>query len=288
MINKYIRAILPHGLIWLMQKNEPYRNHKLPRDIKSVLSANKKKFNIHKGERCFIAGTGASINSQNLLPLKDEIVISLSKFYYHKDYENIKPKYQIHSGFCLHPDVDYKTAIASWDEMNEKVLSEIIFLNYGDREFITTNKLLSKINNRVRYYYSNKTVTNEGITSIDMSHGIYHFPCISILGIQIAIYLGFKEIYLLGLDHDWILKMFEKLPPHFYDESLDPLSSEGQSHWDIPINTDFNETINSYHEMWYYYNSIKKYAKDNDISIINCTNGGLLDVFPRMKFENLF
>ncbi|MGK0327336.1 MAG: hypothetical protein ACJAYY_000301 [Paraglaciecola sp.] len=50
---------------------------------------------------------------------------------------------------------------------------------------------------------------------IDLTKSIYRFQNISILSIQIAIYMGFKEIYLVGLDHDWILRMFDKSHMHF-------------------------------------------------------------------------
>lgn len=35
------------------------------------------------------------------------------------------------------------------------------------------------------------------------------------------------------------------------------------------------------------YKAAKKYADAHNIKIINCTRGGMLEVFPRMKLEDV-
>ncbi|WP_222862399.1 hypothetical protein, partial [Campylobacter concisus] len=43
----------------------------------------------HKGKRCFILGSGPSIKSEDLKPLKNEIVFALNNFYVHNDFDEI-------------------------------------------------------------------------------------------------------------------------------------------------------------------------------------------------------
>ena len=55
-----------------------------------------KKFkNIHSGKRCFILATGPSINQMELSVLKDEVTIAVSFFGYHKNLNEISPKYHV-------------------------------------------------------------------------------------------------------------------------------------------------------------------------------------------------
>ena len=37
----------------------------------------------------------------------------------------------------------------------------------------------------------------------------------------------------------------------------------------------------------FFYKSAKEYADSNGIKIINCTRGGMLEVFPRMSLEEV-
>ena len=99
------------------------------------------------------------------------------------------------------------------------------------------------------------------------------------LAIYLAIYLGCKEIYLLGVDHDWILHYGESR--HFYDEKQSVLSKSGYNEW----SSDFGTQIKSYANLWKVYGNIAEYANLHDIKIINATPGSLLDIFPKTTLE---
>ncbi|MFT6869717.1 MAG: hypothetical protein ACJAYY_000302 [Paraglaciecola sp.] len=90
-------------------------------------------------------GTGPSIKTQNLLPLKDEIVFSLSRFYYHPIYKIIKPKYQVISGYVHHNLVEEDgKAYDMAKEVEESSIAKEIFNNYSDKEFFEVNRLFCK------------------------------------------------------------------------------------------------------------------------------------------------
>jgi hypothetical protein len=40
---------------------------------------------------------------------------------------------------------------------------------------------------------------------------------VTIMALEVALYMGFKNIYLLGCDHDWILHL--DTSRHFYEEN---------------------------------------------------------------------
>ena len=69
----------------------------------SLFQKNAELKGLEAGNRCFILGTGASTNKQDLTLLKDEITIALAGFFLHKDIDVIKPKYYVvNSVFRLH------------------------------------------------------------------------------------------------------------------------------------------------------------------------------------------
>ena len=78
--------------------------------------------------------------------------------------------------------------------------------------------------------------------------------------------MGFKEIYLLGVDCNY--PKGEK--NHFVESGF----------------VDKNAASNPI-RMRVGYKKAKEYADANGIKIINCTRGGMLEVFPRMSLEEV-
>ena len=90
------------------------------------------------------------------------------------------------------------------------------------------------------------------------------------MAIQVAMYMGFKEIYLIGADCNYTTTKI-----HFIEMPDDKQKiSEG---W-LPKATDLS--IDG-------YKAIKKYADKHDIKIYNATRGGMLEVFPRVNLEDV-
>jgi hypothetical protein len=109
--------------------------------------------------------------------------------------------------------------------------------------------------------------------------------------LKAAIYCGYKEIYLLGTEHDLERKCYQ----HAYDYSrLKDLGFERL--YNIRFNN--NENINKdwsrrkllriSAEIYEQYYQIHCAAKELNVKIYNATAGGSLDEFPRVKFESLF
>ena len=82
--------------------------------------------------------------------------------------------------------------------------------------------------------------------------------------IQIAVYMGFKEIYLLSCDCD-----YSGPKQHFTYYGMKSDSKAG----DIMILA---------------YQAAKDYADSHGIKIYNATRGGKLEVFEREDFDSLF
>ena len=83
--------------------------------------------------------------------------------------------------------------------------------------------------------------------------------------IELAVYMGFKEIYLLGADCTYL---GEK--EHFVDSGVEDRSRK----YATP-------------KLIVGYEEVKKYADSHGIKVYNATRGGVLEVFPRVKLEDV-
>ena len=79
--------------------------------------------------------------------------------------------------------------------------------------------------------------------------------------------MGFSEIYLLGVDCNYKIGSKNN---HFIAEETEDNRDHGE---DAMIKA---------------YEYAKKYADAHDIKIYNATRGGMLEVFERVDFDNLF
>ena len=103
-------------------------------------------------------------------------------------------------------------------------------------------------------------------------------PTVSYAAMQIAVYLGYSEIYLLGFDHNY---SFE------FDSSGNVISTgKTDTHFfkdEVP-----EDIIADVWGMTKAYESFKDYADNHGIKVRNATRGGKLEVFERVNFDSIF
>jgi hypothetical protein len=257
-------------------------NPNLPKNWEEILKKNSTLKNFHHGKRCYILATGSSIKNMDLKPLNNEISMGLNEFFLHDDYKEIKPEYVVFSGFGIHNVPKEKQA--AWYKSYGDTISGIStpLINICDYNYIKKNNFLSTTDVKFfKYGLKFDWIEDYGI---DATKNLYECQGVGAMALQCALYMGFKEIILVGFDHDWILRMFDTKPTHFYnhDKSIiykglrevDPFSAQYQ--------------FDSMSKLFLNYIAIKKHADNNGILIMNATEGGMLDVFPRVDFKSLF
>lgn len=229
---------------------------------------------------------GPSVNKQNLLLLKNEIVFSVSSGYLHKDYLAIQPRYHCLTPLYYYKDLTAKDAILWFQEMDAKVGRAELFFGTTQEPLIRKNKLFQ--NTKINYIYAGLLSNESDDKIIDISKKIPGIISVPVLCMIIAMYMGFKEIYLLGLDNDWWRRDGEY--KYFYEPTV--LKGKGDA-------TDENGKLKYPHNLLFvqfygFADLLKQYwiihnrARANNISIYNATEGGAVEEFPRVKFESLF
>lgn len=238
-----------------------------------LLERNQELRDRHKGERCFILATGPSIREQDLKVLKNEYCIAVSNFYLHPDLNMINPQY-----YCIapwHPPHNKSNYIELLYEVGNRARESTFFLGISECQQVQENSLkLGKELYYLQFGASNSEIISSGI---DLTRATLPPQSVTIMALQIAVFMGFSQIYLLGFDHDSILNYggnFEN--KHFYPEHKAKLVTDKDT---------FKGSLISYLNLWNQYEAIKVVSEKKGIEIYNATHGGLLDVFERVNFE---
>lgn len=239
----------------------------------------------HEGEVCFLLGCGPSLGAQDLKCLKGANIIGMSTSFYHNDYQDILPIANVFTGYAFHKHtselIDY---IETYKNIDKYAIGKLLF-SEGDKDFIEENGLLK--NREIYFYKADRKVESLFAAAPRLDKSIAYGQNIAVFTIQIAISLGFKKIYLLGLDHDWIFQLNKKTYTKFATDRDTTFKKSNVTDFDIPGQDLFGFWIDVYHTLWDQYRVLKKFAEANDIQIINLTEGGVLDVFKRDKLTNV-
>lgn len=229
----------------------------------------KKLKGIQQGKRCFIVGNGPSLSGQDLQILHEnqEITFAFNRVYHIFDQTDWRPTYYISQ--------DEKMLMGCADEV-EKIPAQIKFI---PAEMKWYNGI--DIKGIWPFHIVNDEEEGLPVFSEDIAKGICNSKTVVFSAIQIAVYMGIKEIYLIGVDH------------HFHTS----INSKGEVIIDPTAKDYFCEGYNADKEQLYIPNTdlstltfiaAKKYADIHDINIYNATRGGKLEVYPRVSFEELF
>ena len=105
--------------------------------------------------------------------------------------------------------------------------------------------------------------------------------------IELAIYMGFSEIYLLGVD---CTSTYTAKNHHFTEDYADEKTREAERkrmRRDLKKNQMTPEEMgaHNYRRQMEGFAAIKEFADKNGVRIYNATRGGELEVFPRMELE---
>lgn len=224
----------------------------------------KKLKDTHKGERCFIVATGPSLTFDDLNKLKGEFVMGVNSLVKVLNQMEYVPNYL---------GIQDELVYGKIGDLIENCKVEHIFMTDVLYKKLCKNKdrnryiLYPKYNCR-HSLHGDKRPLSSGFSE-DPSIVVYDGYSITYSLLQIAVYMGFTEIYLLGCDCSYDVKSGKH---HFVESGF------------------FDKTASTVGErMIYAYTVAKKWLDENrpDIKVFNSTRGGMLEVFPRKTLDKL-
>lgn len=219
--------------------------------------------NIHIGKRCFIVATGSSLKASDLeiLAKNNEICISMNRIYNIFKKTSWRPDYYIIQDLVMIEDL--KETIAKLD-LPQKFISDKAKSYWEQKDIRGSIKftLDSSIDMGHEPFFSDK-----------VDKCLYEGMTVTYAALQLAVYMGFQEIYLLGVDNSYS-KNFRDVTNHF------------EGYQDDKSDVRINQPYEKQNEL--AYQAAKSYAKKHGIQIYNATRGGKLEVFERVELDSLF
>lgn len=234
-------------------------------------AANLEKFhNIHKGERCFIVGTGPSLQLSDVDRLKDEYTFGVNSCLTMYDKTDWRATY--------YGIVDSHTVEIMGEKLNSKEIPVFFYTDYdavyeGENGIAfpkddSENMMLETFWKRLFPKMIPDTRFSDDITKV-----VYTGKSVVYAMLQFAAYMGFSEIYLIGVDCNYA-------QPQMYSENV--------TYIDFKRKWDQARLQKQGNQMLPQYEVARRYADAHGIKIYNATRGGQLEAFERIDLDKFF
>lgn len=242
--------------------------YRLNSRTRKIVKENARFKGIHAGQRCFIVGTGPSLNvlsDHEINGLKREVVFGVNSLYKSRIGRELTPKY-----YTLMDNLYWEQWSSTFSD---------VFDQYKENPpvFITDVRAkplverLSSANANV-YIHSKKYPTKKMCADLDTN--IYAAMNVISYSILSAMHMGFNEIYLLGCDYSAFCTAGKG---HCYNDEAEV----AQSDYNLAFYLRFYWITTEFHYL------IAKLAKEKGIKVVNLTPNSLLDAYPRNTIQKL-
>lgn len=234
--------------------------------INKVLKRNLSFKGRYNGESVYVIGNGPSLNNYDLNKIKNKYAITMNHFELHP----LRNNFHI-VAHCIGEQYESKT----WEEpvgMLSGISADAFWFNADAVKYFKGKQW-----SNIHYYLPGVSPLANLISGADISKVALNYQSTSQMAINIAIYLGFNNVFLLGFDHDWLVTRGHS--PHFYEEQegIDVADFSKYSYLEmIEISKSLFET----------YYKLKKNADKYSTKIWNLSDPSYLDVFPKLDCQN--
>ncbi len=231
--------------------------------------------NAFLGERCFIIGNGPSLNKHDLSLIQDEYTFGVNSFYYKTRETGFRPFfYVVEDSSVMKENIEeiknyhapFKFFPTIYKSLHPKDPNTFFFkMNRGFYEKSSPNYVVPRF-------------------STDATKELFCGQSVTYINLQLAFFMGFTEVYLIGMDFDYVIPKSHKRtgdvllsdtddPNHFHKDYF----GKGKT-WKDPK---LERVALNYKMAKLVYESVGR-------NVYNATVGGKLEVFDRVDYKNLF
>jgi hypothetical protein len=218
--------------------------------------------NIYEGERCFIIGNGPSLNKTALHLLKNEFTFGLNRIYL------LFPKIGFHTTYF----VSVNDLVIQQCANDIENLPMPKFIGWHSRNWINfTDNLIF-----IRDPYDGTLGFSK-----DPAEKVWEGATVTYVAMQIAYYLGFEKVILIGVDHNFITKG----EPHKVVVSQGPDENHFNPEY---FGKGFRWQLPDLATSERAYNLAKEHYIEDNREILDATVEGNLTIFPKINLRDLF
>ena len=214
----------------------------------------------YAGKRCFITCTGPSLTIEDLELLNNEYDFGMNSICL------------IHEKTKWKPDFFGIQDLKVYDKIKDSLLKTdngLVFAPYDYMQLRQTPDDWVYFHTSWAYHMYDKKYTGKYFSkfSDDCYNTVYDGFTITYSIMQLAFYMGFDELYLLGADCSYLGQQQHFIETgHFVSQK---------------------DAANSPNKLFASYLEALKYAEEHGLKIFNATRGGCLELFPRVALEEV-
>jgi hypothetical protein len=248
----------------------------------------------NKKDNIYILGNGPSINDHidDLITesYKNDLIV-VNNFGSSKFYGTIKPAYYI----ILDPAY-WSDEVLDEFKADRKLFKDISNKTNWNLKIIVPYVAYKKISSQFNghkfisvYFYNHTIIPYDWYTNLveKMYSNMFCTPRLQNVisaSIFISITLGYKNVYLFGVDHSWLLDIIVDQENrvcwrenHFYNVAnyRPHIKSNGEIYKLHELLFDYGEVFKSYH-------ILSKFAYSQKCNILNCTKNSFIDAFKKI------
>lgn len=228
-----------------------------------------------KGKRCFILGNGPSLNKCDLKLLKNEYTFGVNGIFYKTEEMGFKPTfYMVEDGHVVDDNLEKINAYDPEYKFFPSLYKEKI-KNTENTYFFAAD---------LGFYRGDHPFFEKPRFSYDFSEVGYCGQSVTYLNMQLAYYLGFTEVYLIGMDFSYQIRETDEVCGATLVSNEDDINhfhpdyfGKGKKWHDPKV-----------HNVARSYEFAKECFEKNGRYIYNATIGGQLEIFERVDYETLF
>lgn len=214
---------------------------------------------IHKGKRVFIIANGPSIKHMDLSFLKNEYTICMNRFYMLFDRLDFTPNYLV----CIEDLV-----LTQFSNDFNQLAMDGVFVNW-------------RLNNKIASHYLKESFSVMPFFQNDLTKPTHFGGTVTFACLQLADFMGFEEIVLIGLDHSFKEKgTANKVEVRKYEEDeshFDPNYFPKGTKWRLP---DLEKS-----EMSYLI--ARKNLETKGTTVVDATFEGKCKIFKKVNLSEL-
>lgn len=252
LLPRVLRHSLARGLLLASQ----YK-HVATREFRANRKRLRRLQDLHHGETCIIMGNGPSLKKVDFSLLKSVTVFGMNRGYLLWEQRGFTPDYYVAIN---------KLVLTQFRDEIARIPAPKFFPWSQQWQFAGASNALFLVES-----------WNPAFSG-DLMRAIWLGPTVTFTALQIAWFMGFRKVILVGVDHDYA---FQGAPNeqqraqgpdrNHFDESYFPDGAQ----WNLP-DLPASEVA---------YRMAKEAFERDGRTIINATEGGSLELFPRLPLE---
>jgi len=245
---------LPHALAWYIKPAFAVENRDRLRRYHK----------IHAGERCVIIGNGPSLKKTDLSLLRDEVTFGMNRIYLLFDQIPFIPTYYV--------AINELVLDQFLDDINDLKMPK--FLNWNRRSLFDRSSSDTAFL-KLRFRFTDNFAK-------DITKPIFGGGTVTYAALQIAHYMGFQEVILIGVDHNFV----DKGIPNTTEERVEDID-ENHFHpqyfpkgvrWQLP---DLRRSELAYEQARVAF-------EEDGRRILDATIDGNCPIFKKIEYQSLF